>query len=198
RFTKPGLANHEEIAADHNLMKKVSEDEAPKRPPGHGTEWPCNSAISKAMANPRWKETESLCTGISPNQEAMEIAAAMGFGNARSLASLFSLFVNRRIVSDKTLGLVKRPLINATDYVLNSNTVKGHGFFYYPPLLEYEKDFMIGHSGYGCQQVMFDMTNKIAFAYVTNGLKLGVYDLCRNYVRIQTALYGVLKDFNGM
>ncbi|PIO53632.1 hypothetical protein TELCIR_25026 [Teladorsagia circumcincta] len=57
---------------------------------------------------------------------------------------------------------------------------------------------MIGHPGHGCQQVMLDTKNKIAFAYVTNGLKLGIYDLCRNYMRLQTALYRILKDLNGM
>ncbi|PIO55485.1 hypothetical protein TELCIR_23128, partial [Teladorsagia circumcincta] len=97
-----------------------------------------DSVISKAMANPPWKNAESPCTRNSHNKEALEVAAAMGFGNARSLASLFSLLVNGRIVSDRTLELLKRPVINATDHVLNSNTVKGHGFFYYPSLLEYE------------------------------------------------------------
>ncbi|PIO63012.1 beta-lactamase [Teladorsagia circumcincta] len=127
-----------------------------------------DSVISKAMANPPWKDAEGRC------------------------------LVNGRIVSDKTLELLKRPVINATDHVLNSNTVKGHGFFYYPSLFGYEKDVMIGHPGHGCQQVMFDTKNKIAFAYMTNGLKLGIYDLCRNYMRLQTALYGILKDLNGM
>ncbi|PIO66271.1 beta-lactamase [Teladorsagia circumcincta] len=57
---------------------------------------------------------------------------------------------------------------------------------------DFQTDLMMGHPGHGCQQVMFDMKNRVAFAYVTNGLKLGIYDLCRNYARLQKALYDVL------
>ncbi|VDO14353.1 unnamed protein product [Haemonchus placei] len=51
---------------------------------------------------------------------------------------------------------------------------------------------MIGHSGHGCQQVVFDPKTKVVIAYVTNGLKAGVYDLCRNYMRLQNAVYDAL------
>ncbi|KAK6018247.1 hypothetical protein OSTOST_16179, partial [Ostertagia ostertagi] len=107
------------------------------------------------------------------------------------LCDCFDL-VNGRIVSDKTLTLLKKPFINATDLALKGDTVKGHGFFFYPPLSKFETDLMMGHPGHGCQQVMFDMKNRIAFAYVTNGLKLGVHELCRNYARLQKTLYEVL------
>ncbi|PIO59221.1 hypothetical protein TELCIR_19322, partial [Teladorsagia circumcincta] len=151
-----------------------------------------NSLISKALGNAPWIDILDKCTVNSPEQHELEQAAATGIGNARSLASIFSLLVNGRIVSDKTLTLLKKPFVNGTDLALKGDTIKGHGFFFYPPLGKFEKDLMMGHPGHGCQQVMFDMKNRIAFAYVTNGLKLGIYDLCRNYARLQKALYEVL------
>ncbi|PIO67645.1 beta-lactamase [Teladorsagia circumcincta] len=140
----------------------------------------------------KWNCPINKCTVNSPEQHELEQAAATGIGNARSLASIFSLLVNGRIVSDKTLTLLKKPFVNATDLALKGDTIKGHGFFFYPPLGKFETDLMMGHPGHGCQQVMFDIKNRIAFAYVTNGLKLGIYDLCRNYARLQKALYEIL------
>ncbi|KAK6037870.1 hypothetical protein COOONC_24626 [Cooperia oncophora] len=56
------------------------------------------------------------------------------------------------------------------------------------------KGLIMGHVGYGCQQVMFDTENKIAFAYVTNGLKAGIAHICRNYLRLENTLYETLQD----
>ncbi|PIO56201.1 hypothetical protein TELCIR_22404 [Teladorsagia circumcincta] len=103
----------------------------------------------------------------------------------------FFQLVNGHLVSEKTLALLDKPVLNNTDYILNLNTVKGHGFFY-APLERSDKELMIGHSGHGCQQVIFDRKNKVAFAYVTNGLKAGVFDNCRNYMRMQRAVYDAL------
>ncbi|VDM73241.1 unnamed protein product [Strongylus vulgaris] len=49
-----------------------------------------------------------------------------------------------------------------------------------------------GHSGSGCQEVVFDFENNVVIAYITNGLKIGMYDGCRPYARLQKAVYDVV------
>ncbi|KAK6048725.1 hypothetical protein COOONC_13770 [Cooperia oncophora] len=164
----------EEMARDHNLMRKAIESETPKLPAGRSSGYHLltygwladqivrhtdekhrgvgqyfreeiakphvhrlktliqNSPVARAMANPSWFDVAHKCTANDPEQHAMEQAAALGIGNARSLASIFSLLVNGRLVSERTLEYLERPVLNETDYILNVNTVKGHGFFYAP------------------------------------------------------------------
>ncbi|VDN24063.1 unnamed protein product [Cylicostephanus goldi] len=50
-----------------------------------------------------------------------------------------------------------------------------------------------GHGGYGCQEVNFDTTNGVVISYVTNGLKLGMYEDCPTYSRLQRAVYDVIQ-----
>ncbi|XGW30804.1 hypothetical protein V3C99_009625, partial [Haemonchus contortus] len=152
-----------------------------------------DSIIAKAMGNLPWVDVMDMYTLNSPAQQTLEQATAISIGNARSMASIFSLFVNGRIVSEKTLALIEKPVVNETDYVINEIIARGHGFYYYPPRGKSEDNLMIGHPSLGCQQLMFDTRKKISFAYVTNGLKAGAYDLCRNYMRLQRTLYDVLK-----
>ncbi|VDO65873.1 unnamed protein product [Heligmosomoides polygyrus] len=141
-----------------------------------------NHPLVRSTDNPSWLDIIYKSTVNSPEQHAMEQPAVLGIGNARSLASVFSL---------KTIALLNKPVINETDYALGVLTAKGHGFFYYP-MEGSEKHLIIGHSGHGCQQVMFDTKNQIAFAYVSNGLKAGVYDRCRTYYRVHKAVYDSL------
>ncbi|ETN69968.1 beta-lactamase [Necator americanus] len=149
-----------------------------------------NSPLMKIIANPSWFNVMTQCTVNNPDHHAMVQAAALGIGNARSLASIFNLFINGRIVSEKTMSLLKRPVNNETDLVILLRVAKGHGFFY-GPVLE-EDNILIGHSGHGCQQVIFDLKNKVVIAYVTNGMKTGFFDRCRTYARIHKAVYDVV------
>ncbi|EPB68498.1 beta-lactamase [Ancylostoma ceylanicum] len=91
-----------------------------------------NSPMMRAISNPSWLNVATQCTVNNPDQHFMEQAGALGIGNARSLAAIFNLFVNGRIVSEKTLSLLKKPVNNETDFVLQLEAVKGHGFFYAP------------------------------------------------------------------
>ncbi|VDO65874.1 unnamed protein product [Heligmosomoides polygyrus] len=146
---------------------------------------------NKSAGNPSWVNIIDKCTVNNPEQHAMEQPAVLGIGNARSLASIFNLLVTGRLVGAETLALLNKPVINETDYVLQLPTTKGHGFFY-APMENTDTHLIIGHSGHGCQQVTFDTKNQVAFAYVTNGMKAGVYDRCRNYFRIHKAVYDTL------
>ncbi|VDL76957.1 unnamed protein product [Nippostrongylus brasiliensis] len=151
-----------------------------------------DSAVVKTFSTPSWIDVVDKCTVNNPDHHAMEQPALLGIGNARSLASIFSLLVNGRLVKEDMLRLLNKPVIRDTDYILKVPTVKGHGFFYSPMESSAEHP-VIGHSGHGCQQVTFDTKNKLSFAYVTNGLKAGVFEHCRNYMRIHKAVYDTVS-----
>lgn len=51
----------------------------------------------------------------------------------------------------------------------------------------------VGHSGYGCQFVAYDLRNKVVLAYTTNALKAGENVMCRTFMRLQTALYDAIE-----
>uniref|UniRef100_A0A0K0D1G5 Beta-lactamase domain-containing protein n=1 Tax=Angiostrongylus cantonensis TaxID=6313 RepID=A0A0K0D1G5_ANGCA len=132
------------------------------------------------------------CTANNPEQRAMEQAAAFGIGNAHSLGSIFNLLVTGQLVSEKMLSFLERPVVNETDYVINAQITKGHGFFYAP--IERGKDSrLVHHSGHGCQQITFDIRKQVVIAYVTNALKMGHFDSCRNYWRIHKAVYDIVE-----
>ena len=44
--------------------------------------------------------------------------------------------------------------------------------------------------------VITDLKNRVTIAYVTNGLKTGLYDLCRTYWGLQTSVYDVIEQIN--
>ncbi|CAJ0603684.1 unnamed protein product [Cylicocyclus nassatus] len=150
--------------------------------------------LKSAIGNPSWIILRTQCTVNDPEQHALEQAAVLGIGNARSLAKLFNLFMNGRIVSNETLRLLKNPIKNEEDFVLPMHVAVGHGFFYYPSIIG-EDEFIVGHSGFGCQQVIFDSENKIVIAYIANGLKIGMYDSCRIYSNLQKAVYDALNIY---
>uniref|UniRef100_A0A0K0D1G6 Beta-lactamase domain-containing protein n=1 Tax=Angiostrongylus cantonensis TaxID=6313 RepID=A0A0K0D1G6_ANGCA len=154
-----------------------------------------NSALHRAANNPSWINVLFKCTVNNPEQHALEQAAALGIGNARSLATMFNLLVTGHLVSEKTLAILQKPVINETDYVINVPVAKGHGFLYVP-IPEAKDSILIVHPGNGCQQISFDIHNQIVVSYVTNGLKVGNFDHCRNYKRIHYAIYGALENFN--
>ncbi|CAJ0603754.1 unnamed protein product [Cylicocyclus nassatus] len=149
---------------------------------------------SKALSNPSWMKLASPFTMNDPEQHAMEQAAALGIGNARALAKMFNLLVTKRLISEKTLALLKEPVVNGTDYVMEMQMAFGHGFIYHPPITSGGNP-IAGHAGYGCQEVNFDITNGVAIAYVTNGLKLGMFEDCPTYSRLQKAVYDVLQNY---
>ena len=48
---------------------------------------------------------------------------------------------------------------------------------------------MVGHPGFGGQEVYFDMKNKLAVAYLTNSLKGYFGSKARTFKRLNEALY---------
>jgi hypothetical protein len=52
--------------------------------------------------------------------------------------------------------------------------------------------WQLGHPGNGGQNVIFDVRNKLAFAYVTNSMKAGVGHNTRTFRRLHDAVYKCL------
>ncbi|VDM70248.1 unnamed protein product [Strongylus vulgaris] len=75
-------------------------------------------------------------------------------------------------------------------YGVSSSVVRGDR----SDLLRNFTEFVVGHTGHGCQQVVYDLKNRVSIAYVSNGLKTGLYNLCRTYSRLQNAVYDVVES----
>ncbi|PAV75532.1 hypothetical protein WR25_14700 [Diploscapter pachys] len=152
-----------------------------------------DTPFSRAINNPPWLQAVTRCTINNPDYHQLEQPAALGIGNARSLAKLFSKFSEGQIVNSSFVQSLQNHYTNDTDVLFEDVVAKGHGFFYLPSDRA-NTSYIIGHTGHGCQFVGYDLQNRLAFAYVTNGLKTGLYDLCRPYYALQTAMYDVIED----
>ncbi|RCN34995.1 hypothetical protein ANCCAN_19154 [Ancylostoma caninum] len=99
----------------------------------------------------------------------------------------------QKLIGEQMLDRLQHHYNNDTDVIFDDKIAKGHGFFYLP-LHRAGTEFVVGHTGHGCQQVISDLKNKVSIAYVSNGLKTGLYDLCRTYSRLQDSIYDVIES----
>ncbi|KAJ1359077.1 hypothetical protein KIN20_017704 [Parelaphostrongylus tenuis] len=152
-----------------------------------------DTPLYRVVNNPSWLKAVGKCTVNNPEYHRLEQPAALGIGNARSLAALFDLVVSEKLISHETLNQLQHHYNNDTDLIFEDTIAKGHGFMYLP-LHRAGTKFLVGHTGHGCQQVAYDLKNKVAFAYVNNGLKTGLYDLCRTYNRLQNSIYDIIES----
>ncbi|VDM95952.1 unnamed protein product [Thelazia callipaeda] len=131
----------------------------------------------------------------NPDIRSLDIPSASGIGTARALAKLHALVLEEKLMKMETLEeLFRSPIIlNKTDSVLSMNVSYGKGFFYTKNI---EDQWLVGHPGLGGQNVKMDLTNKVAFAYLCNGLKVGNGDLTVTFMRLQNALYECLRENN--
>ncbi|XGW08428.1 hypothetical protein V3C99_011059 [Haemonchus contortus] len=152
-----------------------------------------DTPLSRAVNNPSWLQAVAECTVNNPEYHRLEQAAALGIGNARSLATLFNLVATKKLLSEEMLNRLQHHYNNDTDVIFDDTIAKGHGFLYLP-LHRAGTEFLVGHTGHGCQQVVYDLKNKVSIAYVNNGLKTGLYDLCRTYSRLQDSIYDIIEE----
>ncbi|CAJ0605451.1 unnamed protein product [Cylicocyclus nassatus] len=135
-----------------------------------------DTPLSRATNNPSWLQAVARCTLNNPDYHHLEQAAALGIGNARSLAAIFNLVATQKLLSEQVLNRLQHHYNNDTDVIFDDVIAKGHGFLYMP-LHRAGTEFLVGHTGHGCQQVVYDLKNQVSIAYVNNGLKTGLYDL---------------------
>ncbi len=104
----------------------------------------------------------------NPEIQGLEIISALGIGTARGLGKIFSLLGDGKILSQSLMDLIQKPChVMQTDVIMKYPVTCGWGLFHtYSPT----NDVMIGHAGFGGQNVKVDCKNGLAIAYVTNGL----------------------------
>uniref|UniRef100_A0A0N5ANA1 Beta-lactamase domain-containing protein n=1 Tax=Syphacia muris TaxID=451379 RepID=A0A0N5ANA1_9BILA len=150
---------------------------------------PPNSIVWKVRQNPDWLKLEpSKISFNDPEIHRMEQVAALGITKARDFGKLFSIFLQGKIISNKTLSMYRYPQISTDlDQVILAPMAKGYGFYYekHP----YKRgQWLFGHPGYGGSNIMMDMENEIVIAYVSNGLKTGMGELTRTYRLLRNAV----------
>ncbi|GMS94658.1 hypothetical protein PENTCL1PPCAC_16833, partial [Pristionchus entomophagus] len=150
-----------------------------------------DSMLSRALGNLPWLESVYQMTVNNPDYWKIEQAAALGVGNARGLAQIFSLLGEKKLVSQKTIDLLKVSHYKDVDLMMGAPIIKGNGLFY-TPLNRGESGYYIGHSGHGCQQVMVDFGNGIAVGYTNNALKTAMGEMCRTWNRLYNSIYDSL------
>ncbi|VDK49760.1 unnamed protein product [Anisakis simplex] len=152
-----------------------------------------DTMLRRAVSNPDWLQAIFHITLNNPDYQRLEQAAALGIGNARSLGKVFSLISSNQLFSKTTLKRINRVIVNETDILLNERIAKGNGMFFFDVHRAGTK-YAFGHTGHGCQQITYDPVNDLTIAYVTNGLKIGLYKHCRTYARLHQAVYDVLEN----
>ncbi|KAK6747124.1 hypothetical protein RB195_000383 [Necator americanus] len=129
-----------------------------------------------------------------PDILALPIPAVTGVASAADLSKLFSLTIDGTLIKNTTLERISTPTVDNwhLEKVALWPIRKGHGFFYeINPLMPGK--FIFGHPGYGCQFLVVDPWNHLSIAYVSNGLKTGTGEICTTYMRLQRAIYSVLR-----
>lgn len=151
-----------------------------------------DTPLARAANNPSWLQAVAKLTMNNPDYHRIEQAAALGIGNARSLAKLFDLVATEKLFSSAVNAQLQKHYVNETDIVMGDKLGKGNGLLYFP-VRRAGTEFAIGHSGHGCQQVQYDVKNRLTIAYMSNGLKTGLVHLCRTYARLEDTVYKVLE-----
>ncbi|CEF70754.1 Beta-lactamase-related domain and Beta-lactamase/transpeptidase-like domain-containing protein [Strongyloides ratti] len=152
---------------------------------------PNGSPIVKMQENPSWmKMTLNDIPFNDPKILSIPNGAITGITNSYNLGKLFNLFINGKIVSNRTLSQITEPTL--TNWHLERTTLwpvyKGRGFFWDISLVDSSK-YIFGHPGYGCQGLHIDLDNELVIVYLSNGLKSSTSILCVPYQNILKATY---------
>uniref|UniRef100_A0A8R1TJA4 Beta-lactamase domain-containing protein n=2 Tax=Onchocerca TaxID=6281 RepID=A0A8R1TJA4_ONCVO len=146
-----------------------------------------NRMLHNVQQNFSWMGSNATVFN-NPEIRSLDIPSATGMGTARSLAKLHALVLEGKLLKEKTVAqLFLGPTIcNQMDLVLSYNVSCGKGFQY---TKNSQDQWLVGHAGTDGQNVKMDLTNKVAFAYLCNGMKTG-------FKRLQNALYECLHENN--
>uniref|UniRef100_A0A914W1N5 Beta-lactamase-related domain-containing protein n=2 Tax=Plectus sambesii TaxID=2011161 RepID=A0A914W1N5_9BILA len=145
----------------------------------------------KVFKNMRWMGTSFTMYYNNPDLRELEMPAANGVTTARDLAKIHSLISEGKLLSESLVDTIRQPKYpKQFDWTLGFRDNKGYGFMY---TKSPQGDWLIGHLGVGGQNVKIDLKNKLAFAYLTNGMKAGAGDFTRPFMNLQKALYECLE-----
>jgi CubicO group peptidase (beta-lactamase class C family) len=108
---------------------------------------------------------------------AAEMPSSNGIGTAHALARFYAALVGPvdgiRLLSSATVDAARHVESDGSDGVLGAPTRFGLGFMLPPALSPDCPASCFGHPGAGGSLAFADPTRELAFAYVTNQLKLG-------------------------
>ncbi|VDM91440.1 unnamed protein product [Onchocerca ochengi] len=150
-----------------------------------------DSIMYKVMYNLKWLNP---AVPLQINNPDFYHLLYHGFGNARSLAKIFHVLLAEKVISPATQLLLKEVYNNSTDLCTIKHLAKTSIFLVFINHTQMTNAY--GHSGFGCQQVIHDNRNDLTIAYVTNAIKIGIYEQCRNYIRLQNAIYDIVEKIN--
>ncbi|VIO95460.1 Uncharacterized protein BM_BM13373 [Brugia malayi] len=147
-----------------------------------------DSIMYKVMNNLKWLNPIIPLQINNPNFHHL---LYHGFGNARSLAQLFHMLSTDKLLSPANQFLLEQISINSTDICTIKHLAKNIGLLVF--IDQSQVSHAYGHSAFGCQQVIHDRRNNLTIAYVTNAIKVGVYNQCRTYIRLHNAIYDIIE-----
>ncbi|VDD91566.1 unnamed protein product, partial [Enterobius vermicularis] len=153
-----------------------------------------NSIAAKLRIHPSWIPLNYDTVALNdPKILSLNLPSVTGVANAENLARLFSMMLDGKLISNKTLSLISKPTMDGwhLEQVVLYPFVKGHGFFFAPRPIR-EGGYVWGHPGYGGQALNVDVEKGISFAYLTNGLKTGSGEMCKTYWRLLNKLYEIV------
>ncbi|XGW12831.1 hypothetical protein V3C99_013465 [Haemonchus contortus] len=148
--------------------------------------------LSKVGHNVRWIAFIKDMTLNNPDLYEIEQAAVLGIGTARAMAEIFERLRLGELMSAEAFKKLTSDYVLKRDIVTGAYVPRGQGLMIKPFHHKNETFELLGHSGYGGQNVRIDLKNNVTFAYMSNALKVGFGDTARTYVRLLHALYDVV------
>ncbi|CAI4232889.1 unnamed protein product [Auanema sp. JU1783] len=142
----------------------------------------------KVASNPPWMQTIFSVTVNNPEMYQLEQLAALGIGTARDLAHFGKLLIEGKVIKNETLQLISETVFHDRDIVSGARAKRGRG----TTIVDYNsrdtKFSFSGHAGLGGQNIRWDMKNDLVVGYLSNGLKGGLGDRARSYVKVMETL----------
>ncbi|RCN42992.1 beta-lactamase [Ancylostoma caninum] len=130
--------------------------------------------LSKVGHNVPWIAFMKRLTLNNPDLYEIEQAAVLGIGTSRAMAELFERFRVGELMRPATFKELTSDYVLQGDIVTGAHVARGQGLMIKKFHHNNVTIDLLGHSGYGGQNVRVDMKNNITFAYMSNGLKVGL------------------------
>ncbi|XGW12829.1 hypothetical protein V3C99_013464 [Haemonchus contortus] len=150
----------------------------------------------KVATNPSWLQTVFKITLNNPELYALEQPAILGIGTARDMAKLAQLLIDGKLISRPTMNLLNEKLVVKKDIVTGAHAERCRGTTVMHLKRNGVDHRLIGHTGLGGQNLRWDEENRLVIAFLSNGLKGGLGDRARTYVRLVETIYDCLPKAN--
>ncbi|KAK6735164.1 hypothetical protein RB195_018384 [Necator americanus] len=151
-----------------------------------------NGLLSRVGQNVPWIAFVKGMTLNNPDLYEVEQAAVLGIGTSRAMAELFERFRVGELMSPATFKELTSNYVLQRDIVTGAYVSRGQGLMVKRFQHKNMTFDLLGHSGYGGQNVRVDLKNNLTFAYMSSGLKVGFGDTARTYIRLLHSLYDVI------